>query len=423
MIATPSSIYYPALSAHIGSILNFAEKGGYTLLVRRRTFIVMVFLIGLGLAGLASYTIFGDRSTAPQTPQIRQGQARPANTVAALGRIEPQNEIINLGAGSAPDRLEALFVGRGDLVKKDQVLGYLGGYGEQLAQRDMFQAQREEASLRLKAEITLNLARIEAAEVHRRQILELSPPRIAAQEATIAGLEAKLTNDNDILDSQTQLMSRGVGTRRQTKDNETTVQQDEANIRAARERLSELTRQFELDRIDAEVQIRLARATLERMRAEFPITSLDCQIKLAEARAKRLTLFAPTDGRILNIRVKPGEEIGSGAILTMGDTQHMRVVAEVYETDVPRVRIDQPATVSSRALSKPITGRVVRIGNMVFKNDVLNVDPAARADARVVEVWIDLDDAAFVERMTNLTVDVLITTPAADTADSGSVTP
>jgi HlyD family secretion protein len=423
MIATPSSIYYPALYAHIGSTLNFAENGGFTLLVRRKIFIVMVCLIGLGVAGLASYTIFGDRSAVPQTPHIRQGQAGLANTVAALGRIEPQNEIINLGAGSAPDRLETLFVGRGDLVKKDQVLGYLGGYGEQLAQRDVFQAQREEASSRLNAEITVNLARIEAAEVHQKQILELSPPRIAAQEATIAGLEAKLANDKDILDSQEQLMSHGVGTRRLTKDNQTTVQQTEANLTVARERLSELTRQFQLDQVDAEVQIRLARATLERMRAEFPIASLDRQIKLAEARAKRLTLFAPTDGRILNIRVKPGEEIGSGPILTMGDTGHMRVVAEVYETDVPQVRIDQHATVSSRALSKPITGRVVRIGNMVFKNDVLNVDPAARADARVVEVWIELDDAALVERMTNLTVDVLITTSAADTADSRSVTP
>jgi HlyD family secretion protein len=53
---------------------------------------------------------------------------------------------------------------------------------------------------------------------------------------------------------------------------------------------------------------------------------------------------------------------------------------------------------------------------MVFKNDVLNVDPAARADARVVEVWIDLDDAKLTERLTNLTVDVVIDTGDADAA-------
>ena len=47
---------------------------------------------------------------------------------------------------------------------------------------------------------------------------------------------------------------------------------------------------------------------------------------------------------------------------------------------------------------------------MVFKNDVLNVDPASRADARIVEVWIDLDPLPLAELLTNLTVEVLITT-------------
>jgi HlyD family secretion protein len=47
---------------------------------------------------------------------------------------------------------------------------------------------------------------------------------------------------------------------------------------------------------------------------------------------------------------------------------------------------------------------------------VLNVDPAARADARVVEVWIDLDDPTLTERLTNLTVDVLINADDANAA-------
>ena len=50
-------------------------------------------------------------------------------------RKEPESEVINLGAGSPPDRLESLFVARGDVVEKDHVLGYLAGYAEQMAQR------------------------------------------------------------------------------------------------------------------------------------------------------------------------------------------------------------------------------------------------------------------------------------------------
>ena len=169
-------------------------------------------------------------------------------------------------------------------------------------------------------------------------------------------------------------------------------------------------------------RVKLARAQLARNEAEFPIASLQSQIAVAESRARRLTLYAPVDGRILNIKVKPGEDVGTGPLLTMGDTGRMRAVAEIYETDIAQIRVGQIATVASRALSHPLTGTIARIGNMIFKNDVLNVDPAARADARVIEVWIDLDDGAAAERLTNLTVDIVIDTSEANTpvAHSGS---
>jgi len=371
---------------------------------------------------LASYaTMSGYFAGNREQPGIKP--ARSGLDVAALGRIEPRSEIINVGAGLSPDRLESLFVARGDPVKKDQVLGYLGGYAEQMAQRDMYRAQLEEARLRLKTEVEVSRARVESAENRRRQILEVTPLRIAAQEATIESLQAKLANDNDILESQMQLFSRGVSSRRLHEDQKAIVAQDVANVAAARARLAELKHQFDVDKIDAEVQLKMARAQLERALAEFPIASLGAQIAWAESRARRLTLYAPVDGRILNIKIKPGEDVSSGHILTMGDTDHMRAVAEVYETDIGRVRIGQTATVSSRALARPISGKVVRIGNMVFKNDVLNVDPAARADARVVEVWIDLDDAVATEQLTNLTVDVIISTSDLDDAVARSGQP
>jgi len=358
---------------------------------------------------LASYGVMSGYFTSDRVATGKNETSQPP-AVAALGRIEPHSEIINVAAGLSPDRLESLFVARGDIVKQDQVLGYLGGYAEQIARRDMYRSQLEEAQLRLKTEVELNRSRIEAAEIHQRQILEVSPLRIAAQEATIASLEAKLTNDKDILESQLELFSRGVSSRRLREDQKAMVAQGDANVASARARLAELKHQFEVDKIDATVQIAVARAQLERAQAEFPVTSLVAQIAMAESHARRLTLYAPINGRILNIRIKPGEDIGSGPVLTMGDTAVMRAVAEVYETDIARVRVGQVATITSRALPHPVTGKVVRIGNMVFKNDVLNVDPAARADARVVEVWIDLDDAALTERLTNLTVDVVINT-------------
>ena len=370
---------------------------------------------------LASYAAMsgyfaGNREQPGQNEQSGPKQTKRQLAVAALGRIEPCSEIINIGAGFSPDRLESLFVARGDVVKKDQVLGYLGDYAEQIAQRNMYRAQLEEAKLRLKTEVELDRSRIESAEINKRQVLEVSPLRIAAQKATIESLEAKLANDKDILNSQVQLFDRGVASRRLQQDMQAAEAQTEANVASARARLAELEHQFEVDKTDAEIRIRVARAQLERAQAEFPIASLEAQVAAAEARANRLTLFAPVDGRILNIKIKPGEDVSSGPVLTMGDTSLMRAVAEVYETDIARVQIGQTATITSRALPHPVTGKVVRIGNMVFKNDVLNVDPAARADARIVEVWIDLDDPTLTERLTNLTVDVLINTQDANAA-------
>jgi HlyD family secretion protein len=44
----------------------------------------------------------------------------------------------------------------------------------------------------------------------------------------------------------------------------------------------------------------------------------------------------------------------------------------------------------------------------IYKNDILDVDPAADADARVVEVRIRLDEPDLVAGLSNLQVDVEI---------------
>jgi HlyD family secretion protein len=95
-------------------------------------------------------------------------------------------------------------------------------------------------------------------------------------------------------------------------------------------------------------------------------------------------------------------------ILKMGNTAQMHAVAEVYETDIRFVREGQRASVRSPALASALTGKVVKIGNLIYKNDVLDVDPAANTDRRVVEVRIALDDGGEAARLTNLTVDVVI---------------
>jgi HlyD family secretion protein len=86
------------------------------------------------------------------------------------------------------------------------------------------------------------------------------------------------------------------------------------------------------------------------------------------------------------------------------------VVTEVYETDIGRVRLGQPATITSRngAFPGTLTGTVAEIGLQIAKNDVIDDDPAANADARVVEVRVRIDQGEVVAALTNLQVDVAI---------------
>ena len=81
-----------------------------------------------------------------------------------------------------------------------------------------------------------------------------------------------------------------------------------------------------------------------------------------------------------------GERVGPDGIAELGQTDAMYAIAEVYETDVARVRVGQRATVTQPGAAAAVQGTVERIGLKIGKKDVLSVDPAAKTDARVVEV-------------------------------------
>lgn len=136
--------------------------------------------------------------------------------------------------------------------------------------------------------------------------------------------------------------------------------------------------------------------------------ALRARLQRARAELDMLIVRAPIDGQVLEVHTRQGERVGPEGIAELGQTGRMFAVAEVYETDIARVKVGQRATVDSPALRAPVHGTVDRIGLKVGKKDVLSVDPAAKTDARVVEVEILLDDAQEVAGLTHLEVDVRI---------------
>ena len=131
-------------------------------------------------------------------------------------------------------------------------------------------------------------------------------------------------------------------------------------------------------------------------------------LQKARAELDLSTVHSPINGQVLEIHAREGERVGEDGIVELGETSAMYAVAEVYETDIGRVRLGQKATVRSPALPTELTGRVERIGLKIGKKDVLSTDPVEDADARVVEVDIRLDEPDAAAALTNLRVDVLI---------------
>lgn len=368
--------------------------------------VIAIGILGLGIAKL---TTLNQAQLSSKTLTETATQLPQRVAVVALGRLEPQGEVIRV-SGLSGERISQLQVSEGDLVATGKVLAYLESYEERLAERDFAASQLREAQGKLQAETTYGRAKIQEAATHIQQIERPTTFEIAAQQATVRQLEAELELANEDLRRFEGLYSEGAIAKQELDQQRTKVRETQEQLNNAQATLIRLEQARDTDLRHAQTQLHSAQADLNLAQVEVALESAQKNLKLAEARLERTIIRSPQAGRILTIFTKTGEAIGSEGILDLGDTTQMYAVAEVYETDVGLVKMEQPATVNSRngAFAETLTGKVAEIGWQIFKNDVLDDDPAADADARVVEVKIRLNESKPVERLTNLQVDVRI---------------
>jgi HlyD family secretion protein len=240
--------------------------------------------------------------------------AAEQRVISSLGRLEPENGVVQLagpsGGGLTGAVMKSLEVAEGDWVESDQVVARLDSY---------------------------NL-----------------------RKAEVARLEAILTNARDEMTRQEDLAKRS------------------------------LTSKSNLDTAQMDLDIALA------------------DLAAAKARLELSVVRSPLRAQVLEIHAYPGERVGQEGIMELGRTDRMYAVAEVYETDITSIKVGQLAKIQTSAMDKELTGKVERISLKVGRLDAVGTDPIAKTDARVVEVFILLDDSASVSRFTNMQVKVEI---------------
>ena len=334
--------------------------------------------------------------------------AAGADTVTALGRLEPETEVVEINVMQGT-RVDRLLVKEGDRVPAGAVLAFLDGHGEMEAARDLAAKQLEEAQKRYGVETAHGEAAVTAARLRVRQAEESTRKAVESQEAVVRG--ALAARDKAALDLERIARLR--------KDGVVSISDHDAASLSSRQAVEQLAdREANLARMRSnfDLELQMARADLRSAETGLAQAQLALQLgstrenlKLAEARLERTVVRAPFAGEILKVLTHAGESVGRYPLLKMGDTAAMFVVAEIYETDAGLVRRGQRATVTSKAFpNETIQGKVERVASIIHKKDVLAVDPTTDADARVVEARIRLDDSRLAARFNQLQVDVAI---------------
>ncbi len=369
----------------------------------------------LAAGGVTAYTFWQWRSPQSSTIQPAVTSTPEIKTVTALGRLEPEGEIVQLSAPVSAEgsRVDQLLVKEGDRVRKGEVIAVLNSYNT--LETTLAEAQERVRVAQAKLDQVRAGAKTGEIQAQRSRIAQLNADRVGelnAQVAIVARLEAEVQNAQVEYQRYESLYQTGAISASQRDSKRLTLTTAQRQLQEA---------QAALDRIRSsrQEQVNEARATLDRIAEVRPVDVQVAQAEVKQAlaaveRAKadleQSRVRSPQDGQVLKIHTRPGELIGNDGIVEIGQTQQMVAIAEVYESDIKTLRPGQTARVSSDSIDGELIGKVEQIGYKVLRQDIVNTDPSANIDGRIVEVKVrlDADSSRKVARLTNQQVKVVI---------------
>jgi HlyD family secretion protein len=402
------------------------------------TLLIVALLLGAG-AGAGTFYLLG----APPKSGLGDAGLGPAREgeITALGRLEPAGGVLDI-LGPTTDRVLAVgdiddaasqkadepvlppepTVREGAEVKKDQVLVVLESWKDRWRELKLARTQLAEAKKRRETILASGAKQVAVAEARVKQAKEVA----RTEPATIDGNIALLKESLRLAETQAKaLKDTRTAARLQEEERDLQVQKLKVELANAERQKTVATQSLALNVEIAEANLALARTEVERGLAEVPLELAEAKLRLAELAFERAKIRAPHDGRVLKLFVQRGEVLAGRPVLSLADVSRMVAVAEVYETSVLTLRerrtAGKPVTakVVSPALGDfnrgdpreskgALTGEVVSVGSQIARNRVFDLNPAADVDRRVVEVRVELKDAARAANFINLQVTVYL---------------
>lgn len=386
-----------------------------------------------------------------KTPAPSSVESKPAPKVTALGRLEPEAEVISLSAPLAldGDRVDKVLVKEGESVKSGEVVAILDSRDHLQtavlqAEKQVKVSQAKLAQVKAGAKTgdiqaqKANIERLQAQSQGDRQAQEEAIARYVAQwqgdriaqQATISKLAAELNNAEAEYQRYQQLYAEGA-------ISNSAIDSRRLSVETAKQQLGEAKAVLNRINTTANRQLAEAKATLNRINATgskqvteakstlssiAEVRAVDVQLAQTEVENARASLKraqieleaayikAPMAGQILKIHTRAGEKINASGIADLAQTDQMIAVAEIYQTDISKVKLGQNAVVTSQAFPGKLRGTVSNIGLQVKQQNVFSNQPGENLDRRIIEVKIRLnpEDSEKVAGLTNLQVQTAI---------------
>ena len=372
--------------------------------------LVMLCFVSL-LGALGGVKVKADR------PSLKSAKVSQQDSVCALGRLEPKGGIIKISAPAflKDERVAAIFVRQGDKVRKGQLLCVLEGYDRLLASLEEARKHADACAARLeRVKAGVQTAEVDAQKSKIKMLESDMSNQLSEQQAIIDRCRHTCTFDDLELGRYLQLLREGA-------ISASLADQKGLASATSKAKLAEMT--AEKSRLQETFTARLTHerfvlAKIAEVRQVDVAVAL-ADLKEAESRAARIakdleytSIRAPMNGRLLKLNARLDEAITEKGIAEFGNTETMVAVAEVYQSDISKVRIGQVAIITSEALPGQLKGKVERIDRQIVRQHIFGQEPSANSDRRVVEVTVLLDENATEQAssLTNLQVQVRLAT-------------